>query len=118
MTTMICIACPKGCTLAVDDVSGADAELAVTGHSCRRGIDYARNEVQNPKRTVTSTVKIVGGAHRRCPVKTSGSIPKGLVIDAVRLLDDVCLRSPVRAGQVVVEDACGTGVDFVATRSM
>jgi len=109
---LVCIACPKGCRLIVDD------GLNVTGHSCERGITYGRNEVQNPMRVVSSTVRIEGGIHSRCPVKTSGSIPKYLVFDAVKALRSVCLRAPVRAGQVVAANVCDAGVDFIATRDM
>jgi len=109
---IVCIACPRGCRLMVDD------GLNVTGHSCERGVAYGKDEVQNPVRTVTSTVRIEGAIHRRCPVKTSGSIPKHLIFDAMRSLDGICLHAPVRAGQAVVADVCGTGVDFVTTRDM
>lgn len=112
MTELICIACPKGCRLSVD------SELNVAGHSCERGVAYGRGEARNPVRIVTSTVRIEGGMHPRCPVKTNGSIPKGRVIDAMRALDGVCLKAPVRAGQPAVADVCGTGVDFVVTRDM
>ena len=109
---IVCIACPRGCRLAVD------GGLNVSGNSCERGIVYGRNEVLNPVRVVSSTVWIEGGIHRRCPVKTSGSIPKHLVFAAVKALGNICLQTPVNAGQVVVSDVCGTCVDFITTRDM
>lgn len=112
MTELICIACPKGCRLRVDDA------LNVTGNTCPRGEAYGRDEVQNPVRVITSTVRIDGGAHRRCPVKTAGEIPKGLIFEAMGMLDGICLKSPVKAGQVVVDNICKTGVSFVTTRDM
>jgi len=95
-----------------------DSDLQVTGHDCRRGETYAREEVKNPLRVVTSTVRVAGAIYPRCPVKTSGAIPKPLIFEAVRLLNSVDLRAPVEAGQVVVGDICGTGVQFVTTRSL
>jgi len=114
MTKIICIVCPKGCHLEVDE----NNNYAVTGHDCQRGIEYGQTELKNPTRVITSTVKITGALHRRCPVKTALPIPKGLIADAMRLLDGVELSAPVKIGQVVVKDICGTGVAFVATRSM
>ena len=114
MTKFICIVCPKGCHLEVDE----NNNYAVTGHDCVRGVEYGQTELKNPTRVITSTVKITGALHRRCPVKTAQPIPKGLISDAMRLLDSVELTAPVKIGQVVVEDICGTGVAFVATRSM
>ena len=114
MTELICIVCPKGCRLAVDERN----DYQVTGQGCPRGAVYGRAELQNPVRTLTSTVRIRGAAHRRCPVKTDGAIPKGLMLEAMRLLDGIELVSPVRAGQVVVENVCGSGVSFVTTRAL
>lgn len=113
MKQVVCIVCPKGCRLSVDEKNGE-----VRGHACVRGEEYGKNEVINPVRTVTSTVKITGADYPRCPVKTSGMIPKELTGEAVRLLDDVELRAPVSLGDPVLKDIFGTGVDFVVTRSM
>ena len=114
MTELICIVCPKGCRLKVDEAK----EYAVTGYACPRGEVYGREELKNPLRVVTSTVRISGAAHRRCPVKTDGAIPKRFVFEAMRLLSSVDLTSPVKLGQVVIEDICGTGISFVTTRSL
>ncbi len=75
MTEIICITCPKGCHLQVDE----NNDYAVTGHSCPRGEAYGKNELKNPVRTLTSTVRLSGArtplvsracrsrAVRRCP---------------------------------------------------
>lgn len=114
MSEMICIVCPKGCRLHVDQAAG----FAVTGNQCERGAVYGRDELQNPVRVITSTVRIAGAIHRRCPVKTKAAIPKGMIAQAMQLLEEVSLTAPVEVGQVVVEDICGTGVPFVTTRSL
>ena len=114
MKELICIVCPKGCHLRVDE----NDNYRVEGHGCARGEAYGREELTNPTRTITSTVRIHGAMYERCPVKTAAPIPKGLIADAMRLLDDVDLQAPVRVGEVVIEDLCGTGVAFIATRNM
>ena len=53
-TELICIVCPRGCHLVVDE------NLNVTGNTCKRGEVYGQNEVTNPTRTVTSTVQLDG----------------------------------------------------------
>lgn len=113
MTELICIVCPKGCHLKVDEQN----DYAVTGNSCPRGAEYGRAELTNPTRVVTSTVKIEGALHPRCPVKTNAPIPKKFVMDAVRALNGICLHAPVTVGQVILKNVCGTGVDFIATRN-
>jgi CxxC motif-containing protein len=112
MAELICIVCPKGCRIE------ADSGLNITGYSCERGEAYARGELQNPVRTLTSTVCVSGAALRRCPVKTRYPIPKRLMFEAMRLLDAVELSAPVEEGQVVIEDICGTGIPFVTTRNI
>lgn len=113
MKELICIVCPKGCHLQVDE----ENDYAVTGNSCPRGAAYGAAELRAPVRVLTSTVRLRGAAARRCPIKTDGSIPKGLMFQAVRALDDVQLTAPVQVGQVVLADLLGTGVDVVCTKS-
>lgn len=114
MKELICIVCPKGCHLQVDEENG----YAVTGNGCARGAAYGKTELTNPTRTVTSTVAVSGGVHPRCPVKTDRPIPKALMARAVAALDGLELQAPVALGQVVVTDVCGTGADFIATRDL
>lgn len=114
MTNIICIVCPKGCHLAVDE----NNDYTVTGYGCDRGIAYGKKELVNPTRVLTSTVKITGAIHHRCPVKTNSDIPKGMIPQAMALLDHLELVSPVYTGDVVVKDICGTGVDWVSTRTI
>ena len=68
MKEFICIVCPKGCHLKVDD------EGNVTGHTCIRGEKYGKQEAVDPKRTLTSTVKINSKLVRRLPVITSDDV--------------------------------------------
>ena len=114
MKELICIVCPKGCHLKVDEEHG----WAVSGNSCEKGAEYGKIELTNPTRVITSTVEVAGGAHPRGPVNTDRPIPKGLIFEAMKTLDGLVLEAPVALGQVVVKNVCGTGADFVATRSL
>lgn len=114
MEELICIVCPKGCHLKVDESN----DYAVTGNGCPRGAEYGRAELTNPTRVVTSTVRCHGACLPRCPVKTDGVVPKGKIFDVMKALDEVELTAPITVGQVVIEDVCGTGVNVVSTRTM
>ena len=114
MKELICIVCPQGCHLTVDEDNG----FAVTGNGCPRGAEYGKVELTAPTRTVTSTVRCEGGARPRCPVKTDRPVPKGSVFAVMEALEGVTLAAPVKVGQVVVENVCGTGADIVATRDL
>lgn len=114
MKELICIVCPKGCRLSVDEENG----YAVSGNDCPRGEAYGKAEAQHPTRVLTSTVRIEGAPHRRLPVRTDGAIPKDRIRDAMALLDDVLASAPVRMGDVILADLFGSGISFIATRDM
>ena len=57
-------------------------------------------------------------ASTTCPVKTAQAVPKEKMTEVMAALDRVTLHAPVRTGQVVLADVCGTGVDVVATRNL
>jgi len=113
MAEIICITCPKGCHLTVNEET-----LEVRGNSCPRGEAYGRNELTHPVRMITSTVKLEGGRFRRLPVKTSESVPKEKMFEVVRALDNVVVHSPVHVGDVIVKNVCETGADIIATREL
>ena len=112
MTKIICIACPRGCYIL------ADKRHNITGNYCLKGAEYAREELQNPVRNISSTVKIEGAIHRRCPVKTQNPIPKPLIFEAMKLLENINLKAPVKEGQIIVENICNTGIPWITTRDM
>lgn len=114
---LTCIGCPMGCPVVVEtDESGNIT--SVTGNTCKRGDDYARKEVTNPTRIVTSTVKVEGGSLDMVSVKTQSDIPKGKIFDCVAGLKGVCVKAPVHIGDVIVADIAGTGVDVIATKEV
>lgn len=84
---LTCIGCPLGCQLTV--TMGND-EIKVEGNTCPRGEAYAKKEVTNPTRIVTSTVRVEGGTIERAAVKTASDIPKGKIFD--------CKGDPRREG--------------------
>ena len=110
---LTCINCPMGCPLTV--TLDGDTVVSVTGNTCPRGDAYGRKEVTNPTRIVTSTIGVIGGTCPRVSVKTREDIPKGKIFDCVLALKDLTVQAPVHIGDVVLENAAGTGVDMIAT---
>lgn len=112
---LTCIGCPLGCPLTVTLEN--DRVTAVAGNTCPRGDAYARKEVTNPTRIVTTTVRITG-AHSGAvtvPCKTRTDVPKAAMFDVVRALRDVTVCAPVHIGDVLAANVAHTGVDVVAT---
>lgn len=116
LTTYLCIECPLGCRLEVEERDGD--VLEVRGFSCKRGEEYARQEHVDPRRTVTTTVAIDGARWPRLPVKTSSPIPRARVRDVCRALRALRVTAPVALGQVVARDVLGLGIEVVATRDL
>ncbi|MCL1928896.1 MAG: DUF1667 domain-containing protein [Treponema sp.] len=111
---LVCIVCPKGCRLKVNPIEG----FAVTGNACDRGENYGKQETANPTRIICSTVCIKDAELSRLPVKTDKPIPKEIIFDAMKLLNGLEVSGPVKSGDIIVKNILGSGVNFVATRSM
>ena len=114
MKELICICCPKGCHLHVDE----EKDYAVTGNSCPRGAQYGKSELLHPVRTITSTVAIRGAALPRLPVKTDRPLPKEKMMDCMALLKKVTVQAPITVGTVVLPCILGTDVNIVAAKNL
>lgn len=113
---LTCIRCPMGCAIHVETENGAVA--SVTGNACPRGEEYAKSEAVAPVRTVTSTVRALGGVRPVVAVKTVPDVPKDkifAVMDAVRAME---VKAPVRLGEVLCENIAGTGSHLVAAADL
>ena len=109
-----CIVCPRGCRLEVDSERGE-----VKGNSCPRGRAHGLAEATNPTRTLTTTVRVVdeaGATIDMAPARTAAPIPKGLLFDAMKAINSVSVRKPVRRGDAIIPNLLDTGVAVVATR--
>ena len=114
MKELICIVCPNGCHLKVDEENG----YAVTGAKCDRGVEYGKTELKNPTRVVTSTIKLVSKVSCRLPVKTNLPIPKSKIFDIMEVINDLTVTAPIRTGDVLVENILGTGASLVACKTV
>lgn len=113
---LICIGCPMGCPLTV--VMNGKEVVSVTGNTCKRGDVYARKEVTDPTRIVTSTVRVSGGSIPMVSVKTKEDIPKDKIFECVRALKGIQVSAPVHIGDIILKNVADTGVDIVATKNV
>lgn len=112
---LICINCPMGCML---DVTKDGEEISVTGNGCKRGAEYARTELTDPRRIITTSLFVNNGIHPTVSVKTSSEVPKNLIFECMKELSGVRVEAPVKVGDVLVKNILNTGVDIVATRNV
>lgn len=113
---LTCINCPLGCSLSVT-MDGKEV-VSVTDNTCPKGEIYARNEVTDPKRVVTSSVYVLNGERNVVSVKTEEAIPKDKIFDCVEAMRDLKVKAPVSIGDVIAEDIAGTGVKLLATANV
>lgn len=112
MKELTCIVCPRGCHLVIDD------NLNVSGNFCKRGENYAKNEITRPMRNISSTVIIKSNIINRLPVKTSDNIPKDKIFEVMQEINKVTVSAPINVGDVVIKNVLDLGIDIVATRSI
>lgn len=112
---VICVTCPKGCTLIVtrDGQTVIDVE-----NGCKRGHAYAQQELTDPRRMVASSVRLKGGMHPLLPVYTSAPFPKPRIPELLTLLRQVEVNTPVYLDQVILENIMDTGINIHASREM
>ncbi|MBQ6152490.1 MAG: DUF1667 domain-containing protein [Ruminococcus sp.] len=113
---LTCIGCPMGCLVTVT-LDGGEI-LSVTGHTCKRGEIYAKKEVTDPTRIVTSTVRVSGGVKERVSCKTREDIPKDKIFAVMEEINRVTVPAPIGIGDILIENAASTGVAIIATANV
>lgn len=110
-----CIVCPLSCRVSVEETAEG---LKISGYSCKRGEAHARNEHTNPRRMLTSTVRIKGAQLPRLPVISSEEIPRVIMKECLDVIYQTTVTAPVMRGEVIIPDICGSGIDILASRSL
>ena len=111
---LTCIVCPKGCQLTVE-LKGKEIR-SITGHTCKRGEEYANTECTAPRRTLTTTAPVMGGGV--VPVKTDGTVPKELLFECMALINKAYVPADAEVGYIVIKNILNTGADVVTTRNV
>jgi CxxC motif-containing protein len=111
---LVCIVCPMSCKIEVQ--YEGNKVIGMTGYKCRQGKKYAEEEAIDPKRTLTTTVLLEKGDLPLLSVRTDKPMPKKQLFEAMEVLRKVKVSAPVEAGQVIVENLLGLGVNVIATR--
>ena len=110
---IICTVCPMGCIITVEGENGKID--SISGYTCQRGKTYAENEFIAPVRILTSTAKLEGASTPLVAVRSKTPVPKDKLMDCMAEIRKLTVTAPVKRGDVLIENVCGTGVDIVSS---
>ncbi len=109
----ICIRCPRGCEITTT-LDGYSIDK-IEGNICKMGAEYVENEIKDPRRVITSTVKVKNGKFPLVPVWTDKAIPKEKIFDLMKELRKVEIEAPVEIDRIILRDVFNTGVNVVTS---
>ncbi len=104
---IVCTQCPNGCRIDTQNF---------TGGKCEKGAVFARDEVENPKRILTSSVRI-SGSERTVSVRTEEAIPLSQIMQSMKVINTMHVAVPVHTGDVICENFNNLGTRLIATGS-
>ncbi|MEY8000137.1 DUF1667 domain-containing protein [Clostridium sp. Mt-5] len=111
-----CIVCPNGCDITIE-YDGKQI-TSINGATCKRGEKYVKQEIQDPKRTIATLVKVKNGKEPLVSVRTKEPIPKNKIFDVVNEIKKIKLEAPVEIHQIVRKNILELGSDVIATKSV
>lgn len=111
-----CIVCPTGCEIKVKN--GSDEKVTFEGYTCERGLEYAQQEFYEPKRILTTTMRIEKGLLPLIPVRTDKAILKEKLKDVLVEIAKMKLQAPIKMGDILIENVLGLGANIIASRDL
>lgn len=111
-----CIVCPIGCKIII----GKQGErlVVLNGNKCKKGIEYARNEVFDPRRMLTSSIRVKGGEWPLVSVKSTNPIPKDKIFTVLEEVQNTTIKAPVKSHQIIIKNVANTGIDIITTKTV
>ena len=112
-----CVMCPRGCDIEANIEDGLGL-VSTEGAGCPKGISYLRQELIDPRRNLATSARVLGGSMPLASVRLTGPIPKARIGETLKAIHALRLEAPVQAGQVLIENLGGLGIDVIATRQV
>lgn len=111
MKEITCIICPVGCRILIDKDN-------ISNYKCKRGLEYAKEELTNPKRNITTTVKAINLSKRRVAVRLDKEIPKNKIFDVLKEIKKVKIKKSIKRGEVIKENILNLGVNLISQETV
>jgi CxxC motif-containing protein len=114
--TIRCIVCPTGCEIEVKEAP--DGEVTFEGYTCKRGLEYAKQEFYEPKRILTTTIRVENGFLPLIPVRTDKPILKNKLNEALKIIAETTVKAPIKLGDIIIENITGEEANIIASRDL
>lgn len=111
MKEITCIICPIGCKISIEGEK-------IKNYRCKRGLIYATQEIENPKRGLTTTIKAIGLSKRRVAVKLDSEIPKEAIFKVLKEIKKIKLTKKVKKGEIILENVLNLGVNLISQETV
>jgi len=110
-----CIVCPTGCQI---QAISKGSEIAFEGYTCERGLEYAQQEYFEPKRILTTTIRVENGFLPLIPVRADKPILKEKLKDVLNEIAKVVVKAPIKMGDILIENILGLESNVIASRDL
>ncbi len=111
MKEITCIECPVGCKIVIQGEK-------ISGFRCKKGLTYAQNEITNPKRNITTTVKTLGFEKRRLAVRLDKEIPKELFYPVLKEIKKIKVTKKVKLNEILIKNILNSGANLITSESL
>jgi CxxC motif-containing protein len=111
-----CIVCPTGCEIKA--IKGVDDKVSFDGYTCKRGLEYAEQEFYEPKRILTTTIRVENGFLPLIPVRTDVPILKEKLNDTLKIIAKTKVKPPIKMGDILIENVLNLGANIIASRDL
>ena len=108
MKEYICSACPEGCRVFVDEAGN------ISSNGCPNGAAMVKKDLAIFGRVFSGSVAVLGGSKDTCTVVSADKLPRSRVYAAMEALRPITVFAPVKAGDVIIADFLGLGINLIA----
>lgn len=111
-----CIVCPTGCEIKVK--KDKNEKITFEGYTCDRGLEYAQQEFYEPKRILTTTLKVENGFLPLIPVRTDKPILKDKLKDVLIEIAKLKVTAPIKMGDILIKNVLDLDANVIASRDL
>jgi CxxC motif-containing protein len=92
--------------------------IKVDNIQCKKGKEYAYQELFEPIRILTSTVLVRNGHLPLVSIRTDRPIPKDMIFEVMKTISRKKVTAPVKIGDIIIKNVNNTGSNIIATKNV